>query len=95
MTEYVNKSGVAALKGIAYTGRLDDDGLPALAWYGADVDTLTSRNLINAVLDAIGYETLDRAEQRAIVTMIGDNVGGKVFQRAAVRRIVRERRSRP
>ena len=44
--EYVNKSGVAALRGLAYTGRLDEDGLPGLTWYGATVDALTMRNLI-------------------------------------------------
>jgi hypothetical protein len=89
---YVNKSGTAALRGISRTGQLDDDGLPAMQWYGADVDTLTARNLIVAVLDAVGFDDLDKAEQAAIVEMICQNVGGKTFQRNAVRRIVRERR---
>jgi len=95
MPDYVNKSGVAAVRGTTYTGQLDNDGLPALSWYGASVDTLTSANLINAILDAIDFDTLDKAEQTAIIEQICQNVGGKTFQRAAVRRIVRERRRRP
>ncbi len=87
--EYVNKSGVAARRGVGYTGRLDEDGLPGLTWYGATVDALTVRNLIVAVLDAIGFRDLDKGEQTAIVEMICENVGGKRFQRDTVRRIVR------
>jgi hypothetical protein len=73
---------------------LDDDGLPALGWHGVSVDTLTTATLINAILDKLAFETLDRAEQAAIVEAICDGVGGKTFQRKAIRRIVRERRLR-
>jgi hypothetical protein len=88
--EYVNKSGVAALRGIHRTGRLDDSGLPELAWYGATVDGLTAGSIIGAMLDAIGYSELDPAEQAAILGIVTD--GTKPFQRAAIRRIVRGHR---
>ncbi len=89
MTEYENKSGTTALRGLAYTDQLDDEGLPAVTWYGASVETVTSANLITAILDAVGFRDLDKVEQGAITTMICENVGGRVFQRKAVRRIVR------
>ncbi len=88
--DYVNKSGVAALKGIHRTGRLDDDGLPDLAWYGAKVETLTAADIIEAVLREIGFEGLEKAEQAAILTVLTD--GTKPFQRKAIRRIVRGHR---
>ncbi len=90
--EYVDKSGVAALKGIHRTGQLDDDGLPELAWYGAKVDSLTYAKLIGATLNALAFPELDRAERTAIVEMICEKAGGKPFQRAAIRRIVRSHR---
>ncbi len=88
--DYVNKSGVAALKGIHRTGRLDDDGLSELAWYGARVETLTAGSIIGAMLDAIGYGDLEKTEQAAINTVLTE--GTKPFQRAAVRRIIRAHR---
>jgi hypothetical protein len=87
--QYVNKSGVAAVRGVSYTGRLDEDGLPAMAWYGADVAELRMANLIRAVLDAVGFRDLDKDEQDVIVAMMCENVGGKAFQTRAVRRIVK------
>ncbi len=88
--EYVNKSGVAALKGIHRTGNLDDDGLPELAWYGAKVDTLSADNIIGAMLDAIGYADLDPTEQAAINTVLTERT--RPFQRAAIRRIIKAHR---
>jgi hypothetical protein len=88
--EYVNKSGEAARRGIAYTGKLDDDGLPALAWYGATVDTLTSRAIIEAMLEAIGYADLDKTEQSMLLGVMTRDM--KDFQKRAVRRIVRGHR---
>ncbi len=88
--DYVNKSGVAALKGIHRTGQLDDDGLPELAWYGAKVETLTASAIIGAMLDAIGYADLDPTEQAAINTVLTE--GTRPFQRAAIRRIIKVHR---
>lgn len=87
---YVNKSGVAALRGIHRTGHLDDEGMPELAWYGAKVETLTAGSIIGAMLEAIGYAELERTEQAAINTVLTE--GTRPFQRAAIRRIVRGHR---
>ncbi len=90
--DYVNKSGVAALRGIQRTGELDDDGLPELAWYGATVDTLTAGNIIGAMLEAIGYADLPKAEQAAVNTVLTERT--RPFQRAAIRRIIKAYRGR-
>ncbi len=87
MSDYVNKSGVAALRGIHHTGQLDDDGLPELAWYGANVETLTAGAVIGAMLEAIGYAELAKAEQAAVNTVLTERT--RPFQRAAIRRIIK------
>jgi hypothetical protein len=68
---------------------LDDEGLPVLVWHEHRVGTLTMRNLIVGILDAIDFRSLSREEQAVIVRLIGDRVGGRDFQRRAVRSIVR------
>lgn len=88
--EYVNKSGEAALRGIRLTGGLDDDGLPALSWYGAKVKTLTAALIIEKMLDALDFMALDGGQQSFIVSLMCD--GAPTFQRHAIRRIVRRYR---
>jgi hypothetical protein len=87
VAEYIDKSGETALRGIHRTGKLDDDGLPAFAWYGAKVDTLTAKAIIVAMLDALDWRSLDKAEQSMLLSVMVRDM--KPFQRNAVRRIVR------
>ncbi len=86
--KWENKSGTVALRGLHYTGRLDDDGLPEIGWYGALVESVTMAKIITGILDAVGYRDLDRTEQAAMTAIICDRYE-KDFQRKAARRIVR------
>jgi hypothetical protein len=88
VTEYENKSGTVALRGLHTTGRLDDDGLPEIGWYGALVESVTMAKLITLILDAVGYRDLDRTEQGVIMDIIVGRYE-RDFQRKAARRIVR------
>jgi len=86
MTEYVNKGVETGLRGIAYTGRLDDEGLPEISWYGSTVDGITIRSIIGAMLYAMDWPTLGNDERAILIVSMGELVGGKPFQKAAVRR---------
>ncbi len=88
MTEYVNKGIQTGLRGIAYTGRLDDDGLPEIGWFGALVESVTMARIITGILDAIDFRDLDKAERGAITDIIVGRYE-RDFQKKAARRIVR------
>ena len=88
-SDYVNKSGVAALRGIGRTGRLDDDGLPELSWYGVPVSQLTVARILETVLERIEFDTLEPEERGVILQVIYGDLGGKAFQRDAIKRIVK------